>query len=98
MIGYVWDGLQLVGIEGCFDLILGGEFGIQMMIKVDLWSDLWLLFDNLMEVEFCSGDDIVIIIDVNFQDIVEQVLLWGMCWYQLDWGMVIVMDVEIGVI
>lgn len=97
-IGYVRTGLQPVGLEGRFDSILGGQVGLQTMIKVDAKSDLWLPLQNLMDVEPRSGDDIVTTIDVNLQDITEEALLSGMRRHQPDWGTAIVMDVETGAI
>ncbi|RME95917.1 MAG: PASTA domain-containing protein [Bacteroidetes bacterium] len=97
-IGYVRDGQQPIGLEGKYDSILGGEPGVQMMLKVDPRSDLWMPLEDLSVVEPRSGEDVVTTLDVNLQDITEKALLRGMQRHQPDWGTAIVMEVETGAI
>lgn len=69
-----------------------------MMIFLDCKCDFWMLFENLSFIELKNGDDILIILDINIQDIIEEVLLKGMQMYDVDWGVVMVMEVNMGVI
>lgn len=68
------------------------------MVCVDCWKDFWMLVDDFSVIEFQSGNDIVIIIDLDIQDIVEWVLNCVVNVYDVEWGIVIVFEVEMGVV
>ena len=95
-IGYVREGAHPVGLEGYYDNELGGTPGKQLMFQVG--KEVWMPVEDLAQIHPKSGYDIQTTIDIDFQDITHEALLYAMQKHDATWGTAVVMEVSTGAI
>ncbi len=84
------------GIEGAYDKILSGKPGWQLKHKIN--SKYWKPVNDFNEVDPVDGKDLVLSVDMQFQDIAYQTLLKQLQKYNADHGCVVIMEAQTGFI
>ncbi len=82
------------GIEGAYDDVLRGKDGERIKQKIN--SKYWKPVNDFNEVEPVNGKDLVLSIDMQFQDIAYEALAEQLKKYKADHGTVIIMDTHTG--
>lgn len=95
-IGYDREGIQPVGLEGAYRIILRGQPGKRFEKR--LAGGIWMPIKDGNEVEPIDGMDLVTSIDINIQDVAENALKRQLEMHNADHGCVVLMEVETGFI
>lgn len=83
-----------VGLEGTFDNVLKGVDGLTVKQKIS--GTFWIPIASENNIEPIHGQDIHTPINIELQDMVQLALKKRVIEAEIDWGTVIVMDVESG--
>lgn len=93
-IGYKVKGVQPVGLEGAFDIDLGGVTGKRLVQRIS--GGIWMPLNEEDEIAPKDGYDIYTTIDVNIQDVAQNALREQLVKHNADHGCVILMEVATG--
>ncbi len=82
------------GIEGAYDKILRGKEGWRLKHKIN--SKYWKPVNDFNEINPVDGKDLVLSVNMQFQDIAHHALLKQLKKYNADHGTVIIMETATG--
>jgi cell division protein FtsI (penicillin-binding protein 3) len=93
-IGYKVKGVQPVGLEGAYDIDLGGITGKRLVQRIS--GGILIPLNEEDEIAPKDGYDIYTTIDVNIQDVAQNALAEQLIKHNADHGCVILMEVATG--